>query len=312
MAQEQETDYNVGAYIFNMTTKKILIISSYGTKIGIPKGALNENETYWDGAMREVFEETNLRILITQDTPCVQYTMFGKHRIFYIVTYNMCENELYFQHIKPVDTDEIKMVEWYSYQDLVDNVKICNSTILQNEWNSSEKFVINGLIQAVLNPDFNYYSFVKHNNNHNTNNKLPVSIVDMPNHPKGLVQPCYISYKFVCQSIGWPIYIDKPIVLNLQTSSSSTTTTTTTTVSSSINIAKRTYASFLQEQTSSATATPPPPSILDIAKQTYNSLKLGHWPRGAVYPVEPEGTRNEVCLQHKPSKLARPVKRQTK
>ena len=51
-----------GMFIFDQETKRVLLIQSRGKLWGFPKGSLNIGESYKDGAVREVYEETGLVI----------------------------------------------------------------------------------------------------------------------------------------------------------------------------------------------------------------------------------------------------------
>ena len=51
-----------GVFIYNIETGKILIIQSKGDLWGIPKGSIEEGENTKDCAIREVLEETGLKI----------------------------------------------------------------------------------------------------------------------------------------------------------------------------------------------------------------------------------------------------------
>jgi 8-oxo-dGTP pyrophosphatase MutT (NUDIX family) len=51
-----------GMFIFDRITQRVLLIQSRGKLWGFPKGSLNNAETYKEGAIREVREETGLEI----------------------------------------------------------------------------------------------------------------------------------------------------------------------------------------------------------------------------------------------------------
>lgn len=51
-----------GGFIYDSRTRKILLIQSRGKFFGCPKGSLQTNETLVDCALREIEEETGLRV----------------------------------------------------------------------------------------------------------------------------------------------------------------------------------------------------------------------------------------------------------
>ena len=51
-----------GVVIFNPPTESVLLVQSRGNLWGFPKGSIEENETIKDAAIREVREETGLKV----------------------------------------------------------------------------------------------------------------------------------------------------------------------------------------------------------------------------------------------------------
>ena len=55
-----------GMFIYDPNKNNVLLVQSRGKFFGSPKGSLNINENEQDGAIREVLEETGIRILHNQ------------------------------------------------------------------------------------------------------------------------------------------------------------------------------------------------------------------------------------------------------
>jgi len=130
---------SVGAYIFDFKNHKILTVLDTNGRIGIPKGSLNVGESPWEGAMREIWEETGLALEITQKTANIKYDFTYhksiKHghdnmtvtRIFYIIYLDSFDPKL--NNLCPKDINEIQGATWRSYLELVKNKEQCNTTI---------------------------------------------------------------------------------------------------------------------------------------------------------------------------------------
>lgn len=64
-SDHHKTQVKTGVFIVNVKSNKILLVQSCGYLWGPPKGCLNDNESLIDGAIREVYEETGLRLKST-------------------------------------------------------------------------------------------------------------------------------------------------------------------------------------------------------------------------------------------------------
>lgn len=128
---EMQVNITVGAYIFNVKTKKMLLILSKHDRLSIPKGFLNLNETYYEAAMREILEETGLHIQINEATPFVvsQKSKLTRKRVYFIINYDPSLYEK--NQLKPIDINEIKQVKWFTYNEIVQNIYKCNYTIIK-------------------------------------------------------------------------------------------------------------------------------------------------------------------------------------
>lgn len=54
--------YKAGVFLYSPISKKILIVQSNGKLWGCPKGTIKKNEKIQDCAIREVFEETGIKL----------------------------------------------------------------------------------------------------------------------------------------------------------------------------------------------------------------------------------------------------------
>jgi len=91
-----------GVILFDFKKKKILIVknkNSEGTgKWSLPKGHVEENESREDCAMRELYEETGLKLYIIRDEPRIRIN----NSIYYIYYTNIGNI-----NIRPIDNKEI-------------------------------------------------------------------------------------------------------------------------------------------------------------------------------------------------------------
>lgn len=90
-----------GVILFDFKKKKILIVKNKNTagtgKWGLPKGHVEKNESREDCAMRELHEETGIKLYVIRDEPRIRIN----NSIYYVYyTRNTYE-------VKPNDTDEI-------------------------------------------------------------------------------------------------------------------------------------------------------------------------------------------------------------
>ena len=91
-----------GVILFDFKKKKILIVKNKNTsgtgKWGLPKGHVEENESREDCAMRELHEETGIKLYIIRDEPRIRI-----NNSIYYVYYTQHSNT----RVKPNDTEEI-------------------------------------------------------------------------------------------------------------------------------------------------------------------------------------------------------------
>ena len=107
-----EYENSCGAIVFNENTEKILLVKMHNGNWGFPKGHIESNETKEETAIREVFEETNIKIKIIPNF---------EREIKYIPNENTIKKVTFFTGITQeenviVDTHEIEDFKWCTYE----------------------------------------------------------------------------------------------------------------------------------------------------------------------------------------------------
>lgn len=99
-----------GGVILDISCNKLLVVKG-PEKWSLPKGHLEPGEEPYEGAMREIFEETSLQVELNG-------RMRSKKLRKYIYYYIILENAHQLQ-LNAIDTNEISEVKWCSYSDLL-------------------------------------------------------------------------------------------------------------------------------------------------------------------------------------------------
>ena len=109
--------------------KKVLLIYQKNGFWGFPKGHVEENETEYETALREVKEETNLEVeIINQKRYKMEY-----------ITHNNIFKEVILFIAKPITTDlkvqeeEVEEARWVSFDEVFDILDYSNSKELFKE-----------------------------------------------------------------------------------------------------------------------------------------------------------------------------------
>ena len=108
-----EYENSCGAIVFNENTEKILLVKMHNGNWGFPKGHIEKDETKEETAIREVLEETNVRIKIIPDF---------EREIKYIPNEKTIKKVTIFMGITQdeevtVDTFEIEDFKWCTYEE---------------------------------------------------------------------------------------------------------------------------------------------------------------------------------------------------
>lgn len=100
-----------GAIILD-NKKRILLVKSHSDVWSIPKGhQIHHNESYSKCAMREVYEETGLKLKITNN--------FKHIEIGNIIYFLIVLNDYYKKYLNIKDNEEIKHIEWVDIKDIL-------------------------------------------------------------------------------------------------------------------------------------------------------------------------------------------------
>lgn len=100
------------AVIDKLSSNLLLVEQTASSKWGIPKGHLYQNETIWAGALRELYEETNLSL------NRIRYKVISRKRSIYVI--QLLEE---FHELKP-DLREISRVKWTPLKDAKRDVEM--------------------------------------------------------------------------------------------------------------------------------------------------------------------------------------------
>ena len=108
-----EYENSCGAIVFNENTEKILLVKMHNGNWGFPKGHIEKDETKEETAIREVLEETNVRIKIIPDF---------EREIKYIPNEKTIKKVTIFMGITQdeevtIDTFEIEDFKWCTYEE---------------------------------------------------------------------------------------------------------------------------------------------------------------------------------------------------
>jgi len=111
MAVKNENKELTGGIILNSTLDEIILVKGRKSgKWGLPKGHIEPGETYIEGALREIKEETGLDIkLLINVLPCI---LSRRAKLFlFSLPKEVC-------HFQTEDSNEIMDVKWIKLEDL--------------------------------------------------------------------------------------------------------------------------------------------------------------------------------------------------
>jgi len=98
-----------GGIIYDINCDKILVVQGQ-EKWSLPKGHREFGEKTHETAMREIYEETSLKIRI--DEKCRSKRVLKS--IYYLISFNNNDST----KLTPIDTNEIKCVRWCNKEEL--------------------------------------------------------------------------------------------------------------------------------------------------------------------------------------------------
>jgi len=93
-----------GILLYDKKTNSILIVQSRGNLWGIPKGTVENGESYIDCAFREVLEETGLNLL----THKLESSVTIGNSIYYLVYHEKCDVDVQ----KNNENNDVNSIGW--------------------------------------------------------------------------------------------------------------------------------------------------------------------------------------------------------
>ena len=131
LCQNFKHENSCGAIVFNNKIKKFLIVKMFNGNWGFPKGHIEECETEVETAIREVFEETGIKINIVSDK---------KYEIKYVPNETTIKKVTFFIGITEnekvtVDEQEIEAYKWCSYEEALKTITYrLQKEVLENSY----------------------------------------------------------------------------------------------------------------------------------------------------------------------------------
>jgi hypothetical protein len=93
--------------------RHIIVVKGYGGKWSLPKGKPNENESEEDCAIRETYEETNIKLKSLKECKKIK---FGKN-IYFIFYMNY--NDFFKENLVTNDINEVEMIDIINIEDII-------------------------------------------------------------------------------------------------------------------------------------------------------------------------------------------------
>lgn len=112
-----------GVFFIDNKTKKILLVQSRGNLWGPPKGGLQINESVKDCAIREVLEETGIKI---KKEDLTQYTIVKSKSTYFLIEIE--EQEVFIQKNVNENANDANGITWI-------NIDCLNEEILRGKMN---------------------------------------------------------------------------------------------------------------------------------------------------------------------------------
>jgi len=120
-----------GVIVYDNLKRKLLTISNqFDANIGLPKGNVEEHETDYEAAFRELYEETGLKFDDNNKPKIVaEYynRSVGDGCLFYVI--HLPNGSLNNNLFKPQESENIYNVKWRTFADLKSNILVLNLTI---------------------------------------------------------------------------------------------------------------------------------------------------------------------------------------
>ena len=107
-----------GGVLYDQISDSILIVQSRGNMWGVPKGTIND-ESPEEGAIREVFEETGIKLELSDMT--LPIVLYGS--TYFVVNHPVCDVEIQ-SHVVGNDANGIGWIKIECLKQLVDEQEI--------------------------------------------------------------------------------------------------------------------------------------------------------------------------------------------
>ena len=126
----------VGGIVLDGEQNLLIVLGKHSEKWGVPKGSLEEGETFLEGALREIREETGLR-LEPESSRKLVYWGVNRARL-YILRVDEVRPQL-----KPHDDIEIEDAEWLDLKDseLVSEIEAASNKMLLSVINKLKRIL---------------------------------------------------------------------------------------------------------------------------------------------------------------------------
>ena len=114
-----------GIVVFDNLNKQILTISNqFDANIGLPKGSIEYNESSYNAAFRELYEETGLKF---DNKPAIQSKFYNNRcncEFFIIYMPNGSQTKIDWK----LESENIYNVKWRTLDELIENKQLLNFT----------------------------------------------------------------------------------------------------------------------------------------------------------------------------------------
>lgn len=112
----------VGGIILDNNYNLLIVKGKISNKWSLPKGALEFKENYIDGAIREIHEETGLKLTIINNDNHIPFWRINKGIIF------LFHLNKYTPQLNPIDTNEIVSAKWLNLENINDVNHVLNTS----------------------------------------------------------------------------------------------------------------------------------------------------------------------------------------
>ncbi len=106
-----------GVFLIDYKTNRVLLVQSHGKLWGPPKGTVEENETFFECAKRELYEETGIQL---DDNMYTNGNLVKSNTYYYFIPINECAVS-----VQQTNGNDANGIGWFNINCIVDgNYKI--------------------------------------------------------------------------------------------------------------------------------------------------------------------------------------------